>query len=89
MEVSRAGEENVWGEVTAWEPPGRIAFTWTPNLEKDGCTEIEVRVTSNGGGTSVELEHRDWDVLGERGQVTRDRYSTGWDPVLARYAAGV
>jgi uncharacterized protein YndB with AHSA1/START domain len=88
VEVSRAGEENVWGEVTAWEPPARVAFTWNPNLEKDGFTEVEVRFTPNGAGTHVELEHRAWDALGERGQATRDRYHDGWVFVLDRYAVG-
>ena len=89
VEVSRAGEENVWGEVTAWEPPGRVAFTWNPNLDKDGHTEVDVRFTANGSGTSVELEHRAWEALGERGADTRDRYDGGWVFVLDRYAAGV
>jgi uncharacterized protein YndB with AHSA1/START domain len=87
VETSRAGVENVWGEVTAWEPPGRVAFTWNPNLEKDHYTEVEVRFTANGSGTRVELEHRAWDVLGARGADTRERYDRGWVGVLDRYAA--
>jgi uncharacterized protein YndB with AHSA1/START domain len=90
VEVSRAGAENVWGEVTAWEPPGRVVFTWNPNLEKDGDTEVEVRFTANGAGTRVELEHRAWEALGGRAQRTRENYDAGWAPVLDRYvtAAG-
>jgi hypothetical protein len=87
VETSRAGVENVWGEVTAWDPPHAVTFTWNPNLEKDGHTEVEVRFTPNGSGTRVELEHRAWDVLGPRARDTRDRYDHGWPPVLERYAA--
>ncbi|HEY2938122.1 MAG TPA: hypothetical protein VGJ25_16080, partial [Gaiellaceae bacterium] len=44
VERSKTGEEAVWGEVLAWEPPGRIAFTWHPGYaEGDPMTEVEVR----------------------------------------------
>ena len=87
VEVSRSGEENVWGKVTAWEPPGRVVFTWNPNLDKGGDTEVEVRFTANGAGTNVELEHRAWEALGGRARRTRENYETGWVPVLDRYVA--
>lgn len=86
-EVSTRGEENTWGRVTAWDPPQRLAFTWSPNLEKDADTEIEVRFTPNGSGTDVELEHRAWEVLGERAHAARDTYQQGWGRVLESYAA--
>jgi uncharacterized protein YndB with AHSA1/START domain len=86
-EVSRRGEENTWGRVTAWEPPGRLVLTWSPNLEPAPDTEIEVRFTANGSGTDVELEHRAWEVLGERAETTRDAYEQGWRIVLGGYAA--
>jgi uncharacterized protein YndB with AHSA1/START domain len=86
VETSRAGEENVWGEVTTWDPPRALAFTWNPNLEKDGHTEVEVRFNANGGGTRVELEHRAWEALGARARTTRESYETGWGGVLERFA---
>ena len=86
-EVSRDGAENPWGEITGWDPPHALTFTWSPNLEKDGDTEVEVRFTANGTGTHVELEHRAWEALGGRAARTRDSYDTGWIPVLDRYAA--
>jgi uncharacterized protein YndB with AHSA1/START domain len=89
VETSHAGDENVWGEVTAWDPPRTLAFTWNPNLDKDGHTEVEVRFSPNAGGTRVELEHRAWDVLGARAQSTRDRYDSGWPGVLDRYGSAV
>ena len=86
-EVSRDGDENTWGEVTVWDPPRTLTFSWSPNLDKDGDTEVEVRFTPNGAGTRVELEHRAWEALGERAARARENYESGWVPVLERYAA--
>jgi hypothetical protein len=38
-------------------------------------------------GTLVELEHRDWEVLGEKASETRNGYDQGWEMVLGRYVA--
>jgi hypothetical protein len=46
---------------------------------------VELRFTDNGFGTRVELEHRGWEMLGERAAEVREGYNTGWVPVLARY----
>ena len=90
VERSKAGEEAVWGEVLAWEPPTRIAFTWHPGYaEGEPSTEVEVRFRAQGGTTVVELEHRGWERLGERAEEARASYSTGWVGVLDRYAQAV
>ncbi|HEY2936005.1 MAG TPA: SRPBCC domain-containing protein, partial [Gaiellaceae bacterium] len=90
VERSKTGEEAVWGEVLAWEPPGRIAFTWHPGYaEGDPMTEVEVRFRAQGGLTVVELEHRGWERLGERAEEARTGYEVGWPVVLGRYAAAV
>src|SRR5207302_10906251 len=48
---------------------------------------IEVCFFSEGdAATRVELEHRAWERLGERGRIQRSRYLNGWPPVLARFA---
>jgi uncharacterized protein YndB with AHSA1/START domain len=89
-ERSRDGEEAVWGTVTAWEPPHRIALTWHPGRGEETAQELEVRFTAAGGGTRVELVHSGWERLGERAGEVRARYETGWEPVLGSYveAAG-
>ena len=87
VERSRNGEEAVWGEVLAWEPPTRIALTWHPGYaEGEPTTEVEVRFLPRGGTTVVELEHRGWERLGERAAETRASYDGGWPTVLARFA---
>ena len=80
------GTLHLWGTVTVWEPPSRLVFSWYPGRDATTAQEVELRFLESGGGTRVELEHRGWDVLGERGAEVRDNYETGWVPVLARYA---
>ncbi len=53
------GTEYDIGQVTAYQPPGRVAFTWrAPSWEV--ATQVEVRFIADGAGTRVELEHSGW-----------------------------
>ena len=73
----------VRGEYLVVEPPHRIVFTWgTPGSDvvPAGSSTVEVTLRSDGGGTLLELEHRDLppDEL--------PRHGTGWDHYLPRLA---
>ncbi len=85
FERQEDGTEAVWGTVTAWEPPQRLAFTWHPGRAESTAQGIEIRFTPVGGGTRVELEHRGWEKLGERAEEARNEYESGWDFVLGCY----
>jgi uncharacterized protein YndB with AHSA1/START domain len=85
FERQEDGTEAVWGTVTAWEPPLRLAFTWHPGRAESTAQEVEVRFTPVDGGTRVELEHRGWEKLGERAEEARNEYDSGWDFVLGHY----
>ena len=82
IERSLDGEEHVWGEVLACDPPHRLVFTWHPGLHKS--TEVEVVFRSVGDGTQVDLEHRNWDALGEMAEVARTGYANGWPLVFVK-----
>ena len=86
-ERARSGEEADWGRVLVWEPPRRVVFSWEIT---DPATEVEVRFSSEGSGTLVELEHRGWERLGDEAESRRSSHDGGWDVVLAPYveAAG-
>jgi uncharacterized protein YndB with AHSA1/START domain len=83
-EQDRDGTATVWGEILAWEPPHRLAFTW--HLGGAVATEVEVRFRADGDATLVELEHRGWERHAEGGPAMRTSYDGGWVLVLGRYA---
>jgi uncharacterized protein YndB with AHSA1/START domain len=90
------GTEALWGEVLAWEPPGRLVLAWRLNgqftYDPDLLTEVEVRFTAQGEGvTRVDFEHRDLERLGdgEAALQLRTGMDTGWGLILDNYIAAV
>jgi uncharacterized protein YndB with AHSA1/START domain len=84
-ERARGGEEHRWGEVLAWDPPMRFAFSWHPGRAPESAQEVDVRFTTIDDGTRVELEHRGWDRLVGPGGEIPDHFDSGWDEALALY----
>lgn len=80
------GSERPWGTVTAWEPPGRLAFTWHPGRSEETRQEVAITFRPEGDGTRLHLVHTGWERLDEKAEETRRSYSPGWDHVLGRYA---
>lgn len=88
LERTLDGEEHVWGTVTVWEPPGRVAFTWHPGRGPDTEQDVEVRFEPSGSGARVELVHTGWERLGDRAAAVYENYDGGWDFVVGeRFAA--
>lgn len=90
------GSECAWARILAFDPPGRLVFTWdispTWQLEQeaDNASEVEVRFVADGPGhTRVELEHRHLDRHGAGWESLRDGIADeqGWPLYLERYAA--
>jgi uncharacterized protein YndB with AHSA1/START domain len=78
------GREHEWGRITAWSPPDRLAFTWSPSPSDDVETNVEVTFGAVDGGTLVRLTHAGWEALGEAGGEKRTAYDAGWPHVLTR-----
>jgi uncharacterized protein YndB with AHSA1/START domain len=76
-----------WGEVVVFEPPRRLVLAWQPNPDAPAPTEVEVTFAPDADGTRVDLEHRGWERLGDRAELARTEYDTGWDGILGVYAA--
>lgn len=86
VERAAGGAEAVWGTVTAWDPPRRVAFTWHPGRAASSAQEVDVKLIATGeGGTEVTLVHGGWESLGERAAGEREKYDGGWDYVLGEY----
>ena len=90
VERIRGGRECVWGTITAWEPPRRVAFTWHPGDDPARAQDVEVRFTPEGAGarpsTRVELEHSGFERLGALAKRAHRGYPLGWAYVLGVYA---
>lgn len=82
------GVEHAWGEVTVWEPPRRLVYLWHLRADRADATEVEITFVDLGGRrTQVDIEHRGWERLGERGPQWRERNLGGWATLLPHFVA--
>jgi uncharacterized protein YndB with AHSA1/START domain len=89
------GSECQWARVLAYEPPGRIVFSWDINpywqieVDLDKTSEVEVRfISETPERTRVELEHRNLDRHGAGWEGLREGVEggDGWPLYLRRFA---
>jgi uncharacterized protein YndB with AHSA1/START domain len=86
------GSECEIGKVAVWNPPSRLVLIWqlTPEFtyDPDLVTEVEVTFTPDGGGTRVDLEHRDLERMGDKADAMRETVSGpgGWPALLQLFA---
>ena len=86
LETMADGTTSVWGTVTHWEPPQRVAFTWHAGTAETEATSVEVTFTPNGpASTVVRLIHSGWERRPD-GASARDGYDSGWEPVVGCFA---
>jgi uncharacterized protein YndB with AHSA1/START domain len=91
--VERSGEqESIWGEVTSWEPPRSLGFTWHPGYGIENATDVLVTFAPVDQDeradikTLVTLVHTGWERM-TKPDVAADEYSNGWPTVLGSFAA--
>jgi uncharacterized protein YndB with AHSA1/START domain len=64
VEILPDGEIYEIGQITAWEPPVRLAFTWRQeSFARDQLTQVEVRFEPVGDETRVKVQHYGWDTI--------------------------
>ncbi len=82
------GTEHDWGEVTAWDPPDRLAYLWHLRRDRTDATEVEIRFLAlDAGRTRIEIEHRGWERLGRAAGQWREQNRAGWESLLPHYQA--
>jgi uncharacterized protein YndB with AHSA1/START domain/uncharacterized protein YciI len=86
VETSADGTSAVWGTVTEWTPPHRLAFTWHPGTDASDSSQVTVTFTGAGAETLVALQHDGWDVFDDPAGA-REEYDHGWPTVLGRCRA--
>lgn len=94
FEIGEDGSTCDWGRVLAYEPPHRRLLAWQVNAEwkfdPGFVTELELRfVALAGGGTRVELEHRNLERFGDAAGTMREKFDApgGWQGILELFAA--
>lgn len=88
------GTDVTVGHVRAWEPGKRlvvgweISAEWQPEPRLALSSEVELRfLPERTGATRVELEHRDFERMGEKaGETMRTQVDGGWPTILALFA---
>ena len=80
------GTRMLWGKVTAFEPPDRVAFTFHPSRDESDAQMIEVRFFSEDTGTRVELTSSGWEKIGKTAQRAYGAYRLNWGAALDRFA---
>ncbi len=78
--------ESVWGEVTSWDPPSSLGFTWHPGYGVEHATDVLVTFAEHDDGTLVSLVHTGWERMTDP-DASAHEYRNGWPGVLAGFAA--
>ena len=60
-ERSSKSEEGVWGTIVVWDPPNELTMTWHPDRGEETAQELNIRFTSEGDGTRVDVVHTGWE----------------------------
>ena len=82
------GIEIEWGEITAWEPPSRLAYQWHIKRDRADATDVEVSFVGRGDGTTrLEIVHTGWDRLGAGASEWRDANRGGWGGLIPHFVA--
>jgi uncharacterized protein YndB with AHSA1/START domain len=89
VETGPDGAEHTWGEVLAWEPPHRLAFTWHLFFEPAEATEVSLTFTPAGAATTVRLIQTGFDRLGAAGDARLENTRASWTTLVARFSNAV
>ena len=89
-ERGSGGDEHDWGEITAWEPPHRVAYRWHLFFDPAEATDVEVTFTPSDDGTNVRIEQRGWERIGAAARERRTNTDRAWAAIVPLYvdAAG-
>jgi uncharacterized protein YndB with AHSA1/START domain len=87
------GTECDWAQILEWDPPHRFVMAWKvtpqwgyePDVAKS--SEVEVRFTTVGDSTRVDLEHRHFDRHGVGADTMRAQVDSagGWGTLLEMF----
>jgi|SRR5881394_3584510 len=80
------GTRFLWGQVTALEPPRRVAFSHRASHAESDAQDVEVTFVAEQSGTRVELVSRGWEKMSIKAAKARRGYGMTWSAALDAYA---
>jgi len=91
------GSDVTIGHVRVWQPGERLVVSWEispqwkPEARVELASEVEVRFSPQGpGSTRVDLEHRNFERMGEAGgEKMRNDVNNGWPTLMDLFAKEV
>jgi uncharacterized protein YndB with AHSA1/START domain len=82
------GDEFVWGQVIAWNPPEYFAYHWYLGSSSEQPSRVDITFHAElDGMTRVAVLHTGPALLGERWIETSVIFNRSWDVVLAAFAS--
>jgi hypothetical protein len=88
FERTSDGREIDWGEVTRWDPPAQLGYTWHIGRTSEEATEVELTFVELGDDrTRLDIVHSGWDRLGAEGSVWREANTNGWNSLVPAFTA--
>ena len=80
IELEFEGRGEVSGEITRFEPPHGLGFTWVRGIAPDVTTHVDVTISDAGNGrTRVELVHTGWEAVpADQVDEWRAMHGAGW-----------
>jgi uncharacterized protein YndB with AHSA1/START domain len=93
IELEFEGRGEVSGEITRFEPPYGLGFTWVRGIAPDVTTHVDVTISDAGDGRArVELVHSGWQAVpADQVDEWRAMHGAGWKfflGCLADFAEG-
>jgi hypothetical protein len=86
LERTPDGRETPWGEVTAWEPPRRLAYLWHLRRDRADATDVELVFTAIDDRTCrLDITHTGWERLGAEAETWRDANRGGWSGLIPHF----
>lgn len=73
------------GQITAWEPPFRLAFAWRLGAPPDAPTSVQIRFIAEADATRVEVLHEDGPKPLPDWARTAVIFTRAWASVLSSY----
>ncbi len=88
FERSPDGNEIAWGEITAWDPPRRLAYLWHLRRDRADATDVQVIFGEGPNGTTrLEILHSGWERLGAGAEEWRNANRGGWGDLVPHFIA--